>query len=48
MAGLRVGQRSEENLGDSRRVTWISWIQDGDRRAVVLCESKWVNDPCTE
>ena len=48
MAGLRVGQRSEENLGDSRRVMWSSWIQEGDRRAMVLCESKWVNDPLTK
>ena len=38
MAGLRVGQRSEENSGDSRR----------DRRAMVLCESKWENDPLTK
>ena len=48
MAGLRVGQRSEENSGDSRRVLWSSWIQEGDRRAMVLCESKWENDPLTK
>ena len=32
MAGLRVGQCSKENWGDSRRVTRISWMREGDRK----------------
>ena len=40
VAELRVGQSSKENSGDSWRVTWISWIQEGDKRALALCESK--------
>ena len=39
---LRVGQRSKENSGDSRRVTGISSIQERDRRTMALCKSKSV------
>ena len=32
VAVLRVGQCSKENWGDSRRVTRISWMHEGDRK----------------
>ena len=36
VAGLRVGQHSKENLGDSRRVTGIGWMCEGVRRVMDL------------
>ena len=48
MAGLRVGQSLKENSGDSRRVSWISWMREGDRGSRI-CEKIlkvmwWTND----
>ena len=40
VAGLRVGQHSKENSGDLRRVTWISWMCEGERRPMDLWENK--------
>ena len=45
VAGLRTGQHSKENSRDSRRVTWISWMHEGDRRVLNLWESKSL-EPC--
>ena len=36
MAGLRVGQCSEENLGDLKRVPGIGWMCEGVRRVMDL------------
>ena len=36
VAELRVGQHSKKNMGDSERVTLISWMCKTDRRVMDL------------
>ena len=36
VVGLRVGQHSKKNMGDSERVTLISWMCKTDRRVMDL------------